>query len=344
MNVEIDTIKQLLTKAASAHVKEPEASTFADLCVRTHLKKSPRMNPLQEAIDDIKSWRLLSEDNADVGPDRMIDKAGVTLYNFNRLPPSLKIMEIHDALERKARRNGIAAAGIFNSAGIITLNMWAEGLAGRDLIGIAMFNGGTECCVPPGAKKGVIGTNPIAYAVPTQDDPMLLDMATTEIPYFDVKNAKEKQTPLKPGVALDQQGLPTTDAAQALDDEGVANLLPIGGGFKGYGIMLLIEVLTGSLVQSLLSTQQSRGWNPPEYGCFMIAIDVGSFTDVDIFKENVSRMCHTIRELEPSKQGTNVSIPGDRGHAKTRRALDRKVIEVAMDQLETLKQLVGDKR
>lgn len=117
MNVEIDTIKQLLTKAAISYVSGPEATAFAELCVRTHLRKSPRMNPLQEAIDDIEAWRLLSKDNAGIGPDRMVDKAGVILYDFNRLPPSLKILEIHDALEKsESDRSGDGSIGSIETA------------------------------------------------------------------------------------------------------------------------------------------------------------------------------------------------------------------------------------
>ncbi len=96
--------------------------------------------------------------------------------------------------------------------------------------------------------------------------PMVLDMATTEIPFFEIKNAKEKGTPLRSHVAVNSHGRPTTVAKEALSEDGVANLLPIGGGFKGFGITLLIEVLTGSLVQSLLSTAQAPGWHPHEYG------------------------------------------------------------------------------
>jgi LDH2 family malate/lactate/ureidoglycolate dehydrogenase len=94
--------------------------------------------------------------------------------------------------------------------------MWADGLARRDLIGLAMFNGGTGCSVPFGGTRGVLGTNPLAYAIPTAGDPMVLDMATTEIPFFEIKNAREKGTPLRRHVAVDSHGQPTADAKEAL--------------------------------------------------------------------------------------------------------------------------------
>ena len=340
MKVPIEKVEHLLAAAAGRFVSTGEAETFAKLCMDTHLRKFPRMNPLQEAVSDIQAWQSSSAENKN-GPDLIIEKPGIILYDFNQLPPSLKIEEIQSNLEKKARKNGIAAAGIVNSAGIITLNMWATGLARRDLIGIAVFNGGTGCCVPHGARTGVLGTNPMAYAIPTETDPMVMDMATTQIPFFDVKNAKEAGTVLPEGAALDQQGRPTTDASQALNDEGIANLLPMGGGFKGYGLMMLVEVLTGSLIRSLLSTAQQQGWNPSEYGCFIIAIDIDSFTDNHQFKREVEQMCTDIRDLPPALEGQPVSVPGDRGHAAVKKALKIGKIHVDPPLFETLTKLAG---
>lgn len=235
----------------------------------------------------------------------------------------------------------MAAVGLRNSSGIITLNMWADGLARRGLIGMAMFNGGTECCVPLGARQGVLGTNPVAYAVPTLTDPVLLDMATTEIPFFDVKNARAEGRPLRPGVAVDGRGLPTTDPVQALGDNGVANLLPVGGGVKGYGIVMLIEILTGALVQSLCSTSQTRGWNPREYGCLILAMDIAAFTDPGRFKAEVSAMCDAIRSLEPAQGADRVTVPGDRGHQALKAALEKGFVEVEVGLARELRDLAG---
>ncbi|MHB0978687.1 MAG: Ldh family oxidoreductase [Thermoleophilia bacterium] len=250
---------------------------------------------------------------------------------------------MHDELERRARKNGIAAVGFRNSSGVVTLGPWSERLARRDLIGVALFDGGTGCTVPFGGTKGVFGTLPLAYAIPTADHPITLDMAMTEIPYFQIKEAKARGEALPPGAAVDQHGLPTTDAAAALDDNGVANLLPIGGGFKGYGLAVLIEILTGSLIRSLLSTSQTPGWNPPEYGGLVFAIDIASFTDLDRFKREVTEMCGHIRN-QPGAQGGaggggGPIIPGDRAHSKTAAARDAGEIEVAQEVAEKLETL-----
>jgi ureidoglycolate dehydrogenase (NAD+) len=201
-------------------------------------------------------------------------------------------------------------------------------LARQDLIGIALFNGGSQCTVPHGGTQGVFGTNPLAYAIPTDGDSICLDMATSEIPFFEVKNAKQDKIKLQPKAAVDSSGVPTTDPQKALSDDGVANLLPMGGGFKGYGIVMLIEVLTGSLVRSLLSTQQTPGWNPDEYGCLLIAIDIGTLTDLSEFKRSVSEMCAAIRKLPTAPGFESVGIPGERGHARLQAALQEGSIDI----------------
>ena len=335
MKMDIYTLEKQLASAARRFVSPEEADYFASLYMETHLKKSPRMNPLAEAVADLTVWD--KQAGHDVTP--LVDKGAVTVMDFNGLAPSLKIKTIHDTLTDRARRFGLAAAGFRNASGVITLNMWADGLARRDLIGIAMFNGGTGCTVPFGGTRGVLGTNPLAYAIPTAGDPMVLDMATTEIPFFEIKNAKEKGISLRENVAVDNHGKPTIVAAEALSEDGVANLLPIGGGFKGFGISLLIEVLTGALVQSLLSTGQTPGWHPHEYGCLVLALDIAGFTDGETFKHAVSDMCRNLRNQTPADGVDRVAVPGDRGHEKLKMARKAGKIEIDDTWVDALDRL-----
>jgi LDH2 family malate/lactate/ureidoglycolate dehydrogenase len=330
-------MERLLAEAASHYVTDAEASYFAKCYMDSHLKKYPRMNPFQDAVADLKVWK----DSQNRSVETLVSTAGAVVMDLNGLAPSLQIKAIHDELETRAGKTGVAIVGFRNSSGIVTLNMWADGLARRDLIGIAMFNGGTQCCVPFGGRTGVFGTNPLAYAIPTETDPVALDMAGTEIPFFEVKDCKEKGLPLKAGVAVDPDGRPTVDAALALTEDGVANLLPMGGGFKGYGIVFLIEILTGPLVRSLLSTEQTPGWNPNECGCLVAAIDISSFTDLSLFKKSVSSMCTTLRGMPAGDGFEGITIPGDRGYASREMLLEAGQMDVDKKLVEALK-TIGD--
>jgi len=331
--VPIEEVRQLLAAAAGKYVSESEAAYFATFYLEAHFKKFPRMNPIQEALDDLKVWD--KADEREIAVD--VDKAGLLLVDFKGLAPALKIKYIHDQLEKKARACGMAAAGFRNTSGVVTLNLWSDGLAGRDMIGLSMFNGGVGCCVPHNGTKGFFGTAPLAYAIPTADRPIALDMATTEIPFFEIANARKAGAPLRAGVAVDHKGRPTRDAEKAFGENDVCNLLPVGGGFKGYGIVMLIEILTGSLIRSLSSAQQTPGWNPTEYGGLVMALDIGSFTDVDRFKKEAAEMCAAIRKQTPAEGCGSVAVPGDRGYAEKLAALSRGEIEVTGKLFRELK-------
>ena len=341
MNVAIADLEDIVRRAAERYVSSDEAAYFAKLCVASHMHRSPRLNPLEEAAADLQVWKDHGEKGRSCDICTDVEKAGVLVLDFGGLAPSLKTMYVHDELESRCRKNGIAAVGFHNSAGIITLLPWVLGLAGRDLIGLAMFNGGVNCCVPFGGTRGIFGTLPFAYAIPTTGEPILADMAMTEIPFFQIKNAKESGEPLPQKSAVDRRGLPTTDAAEALGDDGVANLLPLGGGFKGYGLAFLVEILTGSLVHSLLSSGQTAGWHPTEYGAFIVALDIESFTDLDMFKRNVSELCDTIRRQRPAEGVEEVVIPGDRGRRKAEAIRKAGTIEIDDKVMEKLRRFAS---
>jgi LDH2 family malate/lactate/ureidoglycolate dehydrogenase len=337
MHLAIGQVRQSLTATAQQFVTAAEAVYFADLLIEGHLRKAPRMNVVQEAVADLEVWAAASEREI----ESEVDRESVLLLDFKRLAPSLKIKYMHDEIEQRARKNGMAAVGFRNSSGIITLSPWVEGLARRDLLGIMLFDGGTGCTVPFAGTRGVFGTLPLAYAVPSLDHPIMLDMAMSEIPFFQVKKAKERGEQLPVGAAVDARGLPTVDAAAALGDDGVANLLPIGGGFKGYGLVMLIEILTGALVRGLLSTAQTRGWNPPELGGLVCAIDVASFTDPERFKREISEMCAELRRQTPAEGMSEVAIPGDRGHRNACAGRAAGFIELDDNLVARLEQLAG---
>jgi LDH2 family malate/lactate/ureidoglycolate dehydrogenase len=121
----IETIENQLRNAAAKAVSKEEAAYFADLVMESHLRKAPRMNPLEDAVADLKVWAGAGARKPKVEADR----ESVLLLDFNGLAPTLKLMYIHDQLERRARSNGMAVVGFRNSSGIIVLNPWSEGLA-----------------------------------------------------------------------------------------------------------------------------------------------------------------------------------------------------------------------
>lgn len=334
MKITLVELKEKLITAASKYVSPVEAQYFANEQVDTHLKKSPRSNPLSEAIGDIENWSK----NADKKFEIQVDKPSALLINCHDLSPSLKIKYFHDELEKRAKINGISMLGINNSGGIHTLNLWTDGLGKRDLIGICLFNGGPDSVVPFNGTKGIFGTNPLSYAIPTLDKSILVDMATSNIPFFEYRNTKNSNTLLKPNSAVDINGNPTNDPKMATTEDGCVNLLPLGGGYKGYALVLLVEILTGSLVRSFLSTEMSSEYILNEHGGLIIVIDISSLTDINKFKKSVSEMCQEIRSQKPA-DGTRITVPGDRNYEKLSEIEKIGSIEIDESLIERLNQL-----
>lgn len=328
MTIKIKELEEILFKIAFKHVSPDEASYFTRVHMDAYIRKYPHIDVVKDVLVDFKKWKESSHAKIDI----VSDKPGALLYNFNGLSPSLKIKSIHDELEKRAKANGIAMIGMNNSGGLHAISIWTNTLVERGLIGLCFFNGGPSAVVPYGGTKGIMGANPLSYSIPTQTDPILLDMATSEIFFLDLLNAIRDNTALQVGAAVDGDGVPTTNPHDVLDKNEIANLLPMGGGYKGYGICLLAEILTGPLVGACLSTEMSPAttYVSEEHGALLIGIDISSFVDLRKFKASVSGMSDIIRSQRPAPGIDRVTVPGDRGQKNLDQAME--VGEVEVDQ------------
>lgn len=114
--------------------------------------------------------------------------------------------------------------------------------AEKGFIGI-LFSNTPAQMAPYGGKEKMLGTNPFAVVVPVPgSDPIIVDMATSVVAKSKFKQYKEQGKLLPDGWALDVNGLPTNDP-----DEGMRGLVQPMAGFKGYGIAMLIDILSGLL-------------------------------------------------------------------------------------------------
>ena len=306
--MKIREIKKLLMKAVSKYVSIEEAGYFANEVVETDIRKpAPDGKYGVDMLRDIKSWE------GKIQPiKKTIDLPGYTQYDFEGRGPSLKIKEIHDELERKAKLNGIAMISIINSGGMHVMHLWAQGLAKRGLFALGAWCGGPDTVIPYNGTKGIFGTNPLTYGFPGDKGDIVIDMATSEIPYFKIVKAKKEHAPLPPNTAVDSDGELTIDANKALTDDGVANLLPMGGGYKGYNINYLVEVMTSALIGARASSEMSDSYIETEHGGFIIAIDISKVTDRTKYNASIKSLNEEIRAQKPKDGIDKVVAPGDR--------------------------------
>ena len=147
----------------------------------------------------------------------------------------------------------------------------------KGLIGIA-FSTGPAVMPPWGGNSALLSTSPIAAGIPT-NPPSVIDLATSAVARGKIQAKAQAGAELEPGWAFTKDGLPTTDAKEAL-----AGMLAPLGGAKGYAIAVLVEALTGMLVGPALAKNipdmfsADQDANPQEISHFIIAIDASKLS------------------------------------------------------------------
>jgi L-2-hydroxycarboxylate dehydrogenase (NAD+) len=219
----------------------------------------------------------------------------------------------------KARAHGIGWVGAFGSNHAGPAALYVELAAESGLIGIYLAVGSANHVAPWGSIDPLLSTNPIAIAVPGgPDGPVLLDMATTVAAYGKVKMAAQRGETMPEGWMIDGAGRPITDPSRA----GEGTLLPIGG-YKGYGLSLMIGLLAGTLNGAAMGSRvvdfNADDATRTNTGQAILAIDPAAFGDPAVFLAEVERIRHEMTSAGRLPGVERIRLPGD-GRAETRRA------------------------
>ena len=232
----------------------------------------------------------------------------------------------------------------------------AETVQQHDMIGWAMTNS-SKLVAPLWGAEPMFGTNPIAFGVPAdQQPPVIVDMATSAVPFGKVELAMRQGQMLPQGWGIDPHGEPTQDP-QALIDGG--SLLPLGsekvtGGHKGQCLLSMVDilccVLSGAnwgpfgppslLWQKPLDKQVGKG-----IGHFFGVMDIEAFRDKAEFKQQMDEWISTIRGAKPQPGTSGPLIPGDpeRVAYEERSQSGIPVLEAVVRDLKKIAQLTGVK-
>ncbi len=287
------------------------------------------------------------------------DVRGIESHGVARLPQYVKLIDagvldpaVAPAIERESAttalvdaRNGMGhVAGDYamrlaidkalaHDVGVVTVrNSNHYGIAGyyamlaleRDLIGISLTNS-SPLVAPTGGRRPMIGTNPIAVAVPTGDgSPFVLDMATSTVPVGRLEVYARKGLPLLPGWAVDEAGNETLDAERGR----AGALLPLGGtletgGYKGYGLGVLVDLLTGALSGGRYGSMIGGLWDatmPSDLGHFFLALDPAAFGPREAFYERARDLLDRLRAAERAPGVKEILVAGDRERRATQDA------------------------
>jgi LDH2 family malate/lactate/ureidoglycolate dehydrogenase len=246
----------------------------------------------------------------DDGPTALVDGAKA----FGALTGTFAM----DAAVDRAARYGVGIVAARRCTHFGTAAYYALRAARQGMIGVAATNT-PGVMAPWGGADPTIGNNPFAVATPVPDGrpPFVLDMAQTVVARGRVKLAEVAGEPIPHGWGLDAEGRPTTDAAEAL----AGALLP-SGGYKGSGLALAIEALTGVLAGDGLSPElrntsmtgvprARENARVGTVGNLYLAIDPGRFAGNDGYLQGMGRLLDAVKAVRPAPGFTEVLVPGE---------------------------------
>jgi L-2-hydroxycarboxylate dehydrogenase (NAD+) len=269
------------------------------------------------------------------------ERAGMALIHGDNGMGHLVMQRAARLAIEKARAAGVAWVGSQWSNHAGPASLYARMPLEHDMIGLYFAVGSANHLPPWGGLDMLLSTNPIAAAVPAgAEAPVVLDMATTVAAYGKVKAKAQRGETMPEGWMIDREGRPLTDPRRA--DEGF--LLPIGG-YKGYGLALLVGLLAGTLNRAAMGKDvvdfNRDHTSVTNTGQAIVAIDVAAFGDVQAFKQRVDALVRDLRDSRRLPGVERIWLPGEHSQAK-RVAHARDGIPIAAGLMRDLNQLAAE--
>ncbi len=247
-----------------------------------------------------------------------------TLYDGGNNVGMLVMYHAARAAIDKAASRGIAVVGVTNSWMSGRSAYYMEMIAKADLVGIHTA-ASARSVAPFGGTRPALGTNPIAFGLPSSRGPVVLDMGTSAFMGTDLAYRARVGKLLPEGVAVDAEGRPTRDPAMAR----LGALLPFGG-YKGFGLAFIVQAL-GVLAGSALDPEKDDGY-------LFIVLKPDLLIDPDGFKQQLSALIDRIKATPRQPGFDEIRIPGERAFRNREHAL-HDGIEIDRVVYEALKSL-----
>jgi LDH2 family malate/lactate/ureidoglycolate dehydrogenase len=244
------------------------------------------------------------------------EKAAMALLDGDNGMGHLVMKQAAEIAIEKARHCGVAWVGAFHSNHAGPASLYARMALEHDMIGVYYAVGNANHLPAWGGLDMLLSTNPIAVAVPAgEEPPVVLDMATTVAAYGKVKAKAQRGEMMPEGWMIDRQGKPLTDPKRA--EEGF--LLPIGG-YKGYGLSLIVGLLAGTLNGAAMGTEvidfNADFQTTTNTGQAILVIDPDAFGDLAGFKARVDKLVRELRASERMPGVDRIWMPGEQSHQK----------------------------
>lgn len=238
---------------------------------------------------------------------------------FKELSPSVHHLDAAGAFGHYAGRlavdracdlagdQGVGVVGVTGSNFFGAGAYYSELAAERGMISLVLSNSFPKVAAP-GGLRAALGTNPFTFGAPRRDGrSILVDMSTASVAGSTVREKAAKGEMFEPGIAIDAEGQPILDPDKVM----AGTLLPAAGG-KGFGLAILVEILSAVLTGAGISGQVGSMYKHVEAagnnGHFILALDVSRWMSMEAFYE---RMDFLSASIEASGGEQCVRMPGE---------------------------------
>lgn len=311
--VTADTLRDFITRAYKAvGVLEADANVVAGLMTQADLNGSDGHGVfrLPQYIRRIRAGGM----NPRAIPRVVQERAASAVVDGDNGLGHLAVSLAAQTAIAKAKTAGVAWCGVRNGNHAGPAQLYAAMALPHDMIGLYLAVGSANHLPPWGGLEMLLSTNPIAVAVPAgEEPPIVLDMATTVAAYGKVKTKAQRGETMPEGWMVDRTGAPLTDPKRA--NEGF--LLPIGG-YKGYGLALILGLLAGTLNGAAMGRDvvdfNADDTTVTNTGQAILAIDIAAFGDVADFKARVDALVRDLRASERMPGVDRIWMPGEQTH------------------------------
>lgn len=232
-------------------------------------------------------------------------------------------------LIEKLTSSGIVIIGGSNYAGTTgTMGSFTRRIAESGNIGVMMAN--TDPCIPAwGSSQPLLGTNPVSVGFPSLNEPIIVDIASSQRSWGDLAIAALEGRQIPEGIVINKDGGTSTDPRDAK-----YGMLPFGA-HKGYGLAMMIELLAGPLVNAKAGKKNFS----VEDGFLMLGIRPDIFTPPDQFESRTSDLIDQIRASKKLPNVDEILIPGERSRSKWKQNRSKTHIEIVPEVFEKIKTL-----
>jgi LDH2 family malate/lactate/ureidoglycolate dehydrogenase len=321
-------------------VSADSARTVAGALVDGDLRGIPShgLMLLPMYVDRLRAGSVSTADRAEV----VTDVGAVAVLDAGHALGQLTGDQAMALAVAKAREHGVGVVTVRHAFHFGGAFRYAEQATAAGCLGIAAAN--TRPLMPaPGGATRVVGNNPVAIGVPRRGaSPLLLDMALSEAALGKIRLAQAEGRTIPPTWATDASGVPTTDPGAAI----AGMLLPMAGP-KGYGLALMVDVLTGVLSGGAFGNRVQGMYAdvavPNDCAHFFLALDVTAFGDVAVFDEAIAALVAQVTEGPTAPGVERLWLPGQREAeaAAAARAHGVGIDESVLDGLRKTAALVG---